>query len=176
MFLRCFSTMPLSHTTLSAITFNALLGCGVMAGLFFAFSNFVMRALSRLPPSGAVAAMNAINVEIVNPLFLFLFVGTPAACLFLVIHAVLWAKAAGTVFLLSGGIVYLVGTLGVTAVFNVPRNNALARVDPAGPAAADAWREFVGPWLGWNHVRSVASLLAAVLLGCGFAELSAAVR
>jgi uncharacterized membrane protein len=168
--------MPLSESALSVLALAAVLGCGAMAGLFFAFSNFVMRALSRLPPGHAVAAMNSINVEIVNPLFLLLFLGTAAVCLLLVIHAALYAKLAGAGFALWGGGAYLVGALAVTVVCNVPRNNALARVDPASPAAADAWRMFVSAWVAWNHVRTIACLVATLLLACALAELSAAVR
>jgi uncharacterized membrane protein len=163
-------SMPLNHTLLSALTLMALLGCALMAGLFFAFSNFVMRALSRLPPDAAVAAMNSINAEIVNPLFLFLFLGTPAACLFLMVYALLHATGHGAVLLGLAGAVYLIGALLVSVVFNIPRNNALGRIDPASPAAPDAWREFYSAWLRWNHVRCIASLVAAILLAGALAE------
>jgi uncharacterized membrane protein len=35
----------------SGVHFVAALGCGVMTGVFFAFSTFVMKALARLPAS-----------------------------------------------------------------------------------------------------------------------------
>jgi uncharacterized membrane protein len=59
---------------------------------------------------------------------------------------------------------YLVGTFLVTAVFNVPMNDVLETVDPAGPDAAGTWTTYVEKWTVWNHVRSVAALLGAVLL------------
>ena len=43
-------------------------GCGLMAGLFFAFSNFVMKALVRLPSEQGMAAMQHINVTVINPI------------------------------------------------------------------------------------------------------------
>lgn len=51
------------------VTLGAVLGCGLMAGLFFAFSVCVMKALSQLAPEKGMAAMQAINVAILNPLF-----------------------------------------------------------------------------------------------------------
>jgi uncharacterized membrane protein len=42
---------------ISLLTFASALGCGLIAGVFFAFSSFVMRALARLPPARGVAAM-----------------------------------------------------------------------------------------------------------------------
>ena len=73
--------MTTVNNLLSVITFSAALGSGLMAGLFFVFSNSVMKALAALPPDKGIAAMQAINVAIVNPLFLAVFLGTAAACL-----------------------------------------------------------------------------------------------
>jgi uncharacterized membrane protein len=65
--------------------------------------------------------------------------------------------------LFSGGVLYLVGTLLVTIVFNVPRNEALAAVTPADPDAARLWAGYVASWTAWNHVRTAAALAAAAL-------------
>ena len=48
--------------------FSAI-GCGLIAGIYFAFSTFVMTSLARLGPAAGFATMNAINVEIVKSLF-----------------------------------------------------------------------------------------------------------
>jgi uncharacterized membrane protein len=138
---------------LFALTFAAALGCALVGGIFFAFSNFVMRALARVP--GGMAAMQAINVTVLNPLFLALFFGTAAAC------AVLSALRPGSALVIGGAALYLIGTFGVTIVFNVPRNNALARLHPADSVAA--WRRYVQEWTWWNHVRTLAAALAAAL-------------
>lgn len=50
--------MPLLDELLFFLTFLATLGCGLMAGLFFAFSNFVMKALAQLRPESGIAAAN----------------------------------------------------------------------------------------------------------------------
>jgi uncharacterized membrane protein len=58
---------------LFALTLFAALGCGLIAGVFFAFSAFVMKALGRLPPAEGIAAMQSINIAVINPVFLTAF-------------------------------------------------------------------------------------------------------
>ena len=76
---------------LHALTFLSALGCGLVAGVFFAFSAFVMNALGRLPAAQGISAMQSINVVVINPLFMGAFLGTAAACVLLGIAAlVMW--------------------------------------------------------------------------------------
>ena len=63
------------------LTLLAALGSGLMAGLFFAFSSFVMAALAKLPPEQGISAMNSINVTILNATFGLAFFGTAVLCL-----------------------------------------------------------------------------------------------
>ena len=56
---------------------------------------------------------------------------------------------------------YLVGTILVTIIFNVPLNDALAAVDPATAHASDLWTTYVKSWTAWNHVRTGMALAAA---------------
>jgi len=106
------------------------LGCGLIAGAFFAFSSFVMKALSRLPASEGMAAMQSINVVVLNPVFLGVFVGTAALCAAgLVVSFLRWHEP-GVGYLLAGSLLYVAGTFLVTMMLNVPLNNALAAVAP----------------------------------------------
>lgn len=82
---------------LFALTLFAALGCGLMAGLFFAFSTAVMEALARLPAAAGIAAMQSINVAILNPLFLATFLGTGAVCFVLMVVSLLSWRAPGSV-------------------------------------------------------------------------------
>lgn len=146
---------------LVAVTLLAALGAGLVAGVFFAFSSFVMGALARLPAAQGIAAMQSINVVVVNPLFLGTFFGTAALCLLLGVMAVVDWASAGAAWKLAGALLYLVGTIGVTAACNVPRNNQLAPLDPASHASAEIWTRYVAEWTMWNHVRTLAALAAA---------------
>lgn len=146
---------------LFALKLVSALGCGLIAGVFFAFSSFVMRALSRLPPGEGMAAMQSVNVAVLNPLFLGVFVGTAAACAAAVAASWLRWDDPGAGYLLAGGLLYLVGTFLVTMAFNVPRNEALAAVTQANPDAARLWASYLTSWTAWNHVRTAAALAAA---------------
>jgi len=153
---------------LATATFLTALGVGLMAGLFFAFSISVMRALSRIPPPAGIAAMQAINIVILNPVFGIVFFGTVLACVFLAGSALLsWHEPAAP-YLLSGGLLYLVGTFLVTMLFNVPRNNALAKLDAGSAGASSAWSRYVSDWTFWNHVRMIAALASMGCLIIGF--------
>jgi len=135
-----------------------------MAGVFFAFSAFVMKALARLPPGEGLAAMQSINVAVVNPWFLVAFLGTAAVCLLVMLSSLWRWHSPGTVYLLVGGALYLVGSFVVTVAFNVPKNDALASVAPADPHGASLWARYLVTWTAWNHIRTAAALAAAASL------------
>jgi uncharacterized membrane protein len=146
-----------------ALTFAAAIGSGLVAGIFFAFSSFVMAALGRLPSDQGIAAMNAINVTVINPGFFLAFFGTAAVCLAAAIASLFrWSAGNGTLVLAAAAL-YLVGCIGVTMVRNVPLNNALAGVSMGTPEAAALWTRYLGEWTLWNTVRTVASAASAIL-------------
>jgi len=147
-----------------ALTIATAVGAGLMAGFFYAFSVCVMKALGRLPAPQGVAAMQSINVTVIRPAFLTVFLGAGAACLLLTIDSLLRWQGPGSVLLLGGSLLYLLGVILVTILFNVPRNERLAVVDPASSEAARLWRDYLIVWTAWNHVRTAASLAAAVAL------------
>jgi uncharacterized membrane protein len=144
----------------SFLTWVAAVGSGLIAGTFFAFSGFVMRALERLPAPQGVAAMQSINAVVINPVFLSAFFGTGLVCAILCVGVVLgWHDA---LWLIAGSLAYLLGCLLVTMTRNVPMNTALARVAAASPEAARYWPEYVTRWTLWNHLRTASSLAAMV--------------
>jgi uncharacterized membrane protein len=152
---------------LAVLRIATALACGLMAGLFFAFSNSVMGALGRLQPAEGIAAMQSINRVILNPLFVTIFLATPAACL-LVILASLWRwSEPGALWLILGGALYIAGAFLVTMFVNVPMNSALDAAQPASAEAAALWTRYLADWTAWNHVRTAASLAAAALLTVG---------
>jgi uncharacterized membrane protein len=146
---------------LFTLTLAAALGCGLIASVFFAFSAFVMGALARLPAAQAIAAMQSINVGVINPAFLGVFFGTAVLCIVLIVAALITWGETGAIYVLVGSVLYLVGTIVVTMACNVPRNNALAAVAPDSVDGASLWIRYVAEWTAWNHVRTAATLLAA---------------
>jgi uncharacterized membrane protein len=151
-----------SDGVLFVATLASSLGCGLIAGAFFAFSAFVMQALGRLPAAQGITAMQSINVVVLNPWFLGVFLGTGVLCLTVAASALLgWWSRPGGGFLLAGCLLYVLGTVVVTMAFNVPRNDALAAATPATDEGARLWAQYLVEWTRWNHVRTVAALLAA---------------
>jgi uncharacterized membrane protein len=148
-------------TMIDVLTLTGALGCGLMAGFFFAFSVCVMQALGKLPAAHGVAAMQNINVVVINPRFLTVFMGTAALCVIATIAALLNRNDPATPYLIAGGVLYVVGTFIVTMRFNVPLNNALAAVTSDSAEAARLWSNYLSTWTHWNHVRTAAALAAA---------------
>jgi uncharacterized membrane protein len=146
------------------LEFAAALGSALMAGLYFAFSIAVMRALGRIAPASGMAAMQSINVVILNRWFLLAFAGTAAICAVLAVIALLRWSAPGAGLLLLACVLYLIGNIAVTMIFNVPLNNALAAADPSSTGGAALWSGYLSTWTAWNHVRTLSCLAALALL------------
>ena len=150
------------HQALLIATFAAAIGCGLVAGIFYAFSSFVMGALGKIPPEQGINAMQSINVIVLNRSFFLAFFGTAALCVALLAGAWLWWSAPAGKLLLLASAIYLAGTIGVTMVFNVPLNDALA-AQPAAPEAAILWAHYLERWTAWNTVRTAAPTASMAL-------------
>ncbi len=146
----------------------AVLAYALVAGVFLAFSDFIMRSLSLTGGVGGVEAMQVINREVFRWVFMALFLGMAAVSLLISGYAAFSLSGpAGTLILLSG-LVYLFGCFGVTVVFNVPMNEALAGMDLAADATQSYWTgTYLPRWTFWNSVRTIACGLSAMLLMTG---------
>lgn len=147
----------------SGLLWFSALGCGLLAGLYFAFSAFVMTALGRIDQAAGISAMTAINTDIVRSLFMPIFLGTTLSCAVLIVLGGLRWQEPGAAAMIGGGIIYVAGMFIVTVVYNAPLNDQLAATDPASAAAAPLWARYLANWTFWNHVRTVASLAATAL-------------
>jgi uncharacterized membrane protein len=130
--------------TIAALTTTAAGGCALVGGVFFAFSSFVMNGLSRASGPAGLEAMQGINIAAVRPLFMTALFGTGIACAALGVRGALTLDQPGSALLIVGGAVYVVGTVGVTIVFNVPLNSQLAELD-ASAAGVEVWRVWRAP-------------------------------
>ena len=105
--------------------------------------------------------MQRINVVVLNPLFLAVFVGTAILSVLCAIASFFpWAGPKSLLALIAAGC-YGFGSFGVTAAFNVPRNERLAKLEAESREAGEYWPIYVREWLLWNHVRVVASLVSS---------------
>jgi len=153
------------------VTFLAALGTALLAGNFFAFSAFLMRALGGLSAERGIVAMQAITVAIKWPVFLILFFGTAALCAVLAGSALLHWGAPGSCYLLAGTLLFLLGTSAVTMMRNVPFNRELIAVAPDTKDARDLWKRFQASWSLWNHVRTISAFLACAALILALVEM-----
>lgn len=160
----------MSPRAMALATLCTALGAGLVSGVFLAFSTFVMAALARLPTAHGVAAMQAINVTVLDARFMAVFFGTAVACVALAVTSLTNVEAPGARWRIAGAALYLVGTIGVTVTCNVPRNDALAALQPESAAAATYWPRYVVAWATWNHVRGFAALAAAAALTLAMVE------
>lgn len=143
-----------------ALTIVTALGSALVAGVFLGFSTFIMPALAQLPAPQGIAAMQSINVMAVRPPFMVFFIGTAL----LSVATIVVGVADSDAYLIAGGALYLIGSFGLTIAYNVPRNDALAAVDPGSPAGAQVWERYLREWVAANHVRTLAGLAVAALM------------
>jgi uncharacterized membrane protein len=155
---------------LTPLAILTLLGSALIAGVFFAFSSFVMAALKRLPPDQGHAAMRHVNITVINWHFLGAFMGTALVAAALIVVTALNTDHPGAVLLITGAALYLVGTFFVTIRFNVPLNNRLEKTDPEDPGGAEQWESYLRVWTRWNHVRTAAAFLAAAAICIGLVQ------
>jgi uncharacterized membrane protein len=152
----------------------ALLGTALVAGVFFAFSTFLMKALARLPDVQGIAAMQSINVVVINPWFLGIFLGTAALSVGTIVLAIAGREQPADMWLLAAAASYLVGTFLVTGVHNILLNDRLAATAAKDPAAGTAWAHYLERWTFWNHVRTGAATMSLLLYTLGLVQLGGA--
>lgn len=107
--------MGIAMSTTALLLFGlgifSAVGSGLVAGVLFAFSSFVMNALARLPAAQGVRAMQVINLAVTKSLFILLFVGTAIASTLMPILVVAMGPVPGARYLVAGSVLYLAGTV-----------------------------------------------------------------
>lgn len=144
-----------------------ILATGLIAGLFYAYSCSVNLGLGKLSDQAYLSSMQAINREILNPVFFASFMGT-----LILLPLSTWLEyrngtTAGFYWLLAATLCYAIGTFGVTLLGNVPLNDALDKfvIHSASAIEQAAQRKaFEGPWNTFHTVRTVASVVSFVLV------------
>lgn len=145
-----------------------LLLTAAIAGFFYAYSSTVMRGLDAAAPETAIAAMQAINANVRNPVFAPSFFG-PALIGVLLIAAYGLSRTRAAWFARAGALAYLLGGFALTLRVNVPMNEGLAAITLPTPAAETVWGGYSAPWTLWNAIRTGWSFLSLGLLLAAFA-------
>ena len=143
----------------------AILAYALVGGVFLAFSDFIMRSLSITGGTGGVETMQVINREVFRWVFMRLFLGMAVTSLILIGYTAFTLDDAGTTLIGLSGLIYLVGCFGVTAVFNVPMNEALSKMELSADSTKEYWtKTYLPRWTLWNTVRAIACTVSAAML------------
>lgn len=134
----------------------------MVAGTFFAFSVYMMAALTNIDAEHGAKTMNSVNVWIVKSPWLALFLLSALLSLALPLYAWYSQGFQKALPLLVSGASYLLGTFLVTMLFNVPLNDKLASLQ--GKELVEFWPQYVKSWQPWNHVRTITSIISTVAL------------
>ena len=153
------------------LTMCAAVCTALLAGNFFAFSAFFLRALGGLTAERGIVAMQATVAAIKAPAFLVLFFGTALLCLAIGTMTIFTWREAYAHYAFAGAALFLIGGFGVTMLRSVPLNNALLAASPDADSARDQWRRYRLIWMRWNHVRAITTLLACACFMLAIAEI-----
>jgi len=151
----------MSDNVTRILTIVSALGSGLVAGIFFAFSTFIMKSLNQLAPAEGIRAMQEINKEAPNGWFMSVLFGTAAVGAVLAVPAVRHLDDPGAGYRIAGFGLYMIGIV-LTIAYHVPRNNALDAIHADSAGAAGFWRHYVSTWTAWNHLRTLGALAAAL--------------
>ena len=153
----------ISSSIVTVLLWIAALSSGLMAGVYFAFSVFIMKAFGKIKTAQSIAAMNSINETILRSLFMPVFFGSSIVSVLLIIVAFAQWGEAGSGLIFIAGATYFVGMFMCTVVFNVPLNNLLARLNKDSANDQEAWSHYLNTWTKWNHLRTLSSLVTCMI-------------
>jgi uncharacterized membrane protein len=146
------------------LTIVGAVGSAVTAGAFLTFSTFTIGGLRRLSPSHGASAMQSINRQAPTPLFMLVLFGTAATCVVLAVQSVRHPDEPFRTHRLVACALYLVGVVGLTVGYHVPRNDLLAAVDAGTAEGVRYWATYLDEWVRMNHLRTIAPVATSVLL------------
>ncbi|MDG3016954.1 anthrone oxygenase family protein [Speluncibacter jeojiensis] len=145
------------------LTAAAAIGAALSAGVYLAFSTFVMPGLRKQSPPQAISAMNSINrAAPSSPLLMLVLFGTAIVCVLAMVAGIKRHDAA-TAWQIAGCVLYLISVL-ILVGYHVPHNDELMKVDPDSPGAGAVWSHFYSAWMAWNHARTLAAFGGATAL------------
>jgi uncharacterized membrane protein len=147
----------------------AALLCSLVAGLLFTFAVVVMPGLATLDDAGFLRGFQVIDRVIQNnqPLFMLVWMGSVVTVIAAAVLSVRAAAGADRALIITAAAIYFLAVQAPTVTINIPLNNRIQRLDIATASAAthhDERETFERRWNQWNAMRTIASILVAVLL------------
>lgn len=147
------------------IHYSTIFLTGLSAGLFFAWSISVIVGTRKVGDFTYLEAMQSINREILNPYFFAVFFGSLLA----LILNTYYQRDDNLQFwiVLLAALIYLIGTIGVTGLGNVPLNNQLELLQLNELSATELKDFRLHYELSWNRYhgfRTVAAVASFLIL------------
>jgi uncharacterized membrane protein len=143
----------------SIVLFGAVVLTGLSAGFFYAWSVSVIPGTQKVINTTYLETMQSINRAILNPAFFLIFFGS---IIFLSIGSIYQFNAEQDTFWLmfAASILYFTGTLGITALGNVPLNNQLEALNlkEMSPQKLLEFRKFYEE--KWNRLHLIRTICA----------------
>ena len=149
------------------ILFLAALSTGLMAGIFFTWTNAVTPGIGRLSDIEYLNALQSMNRVILNPAFYLVFFG---AVLLIPLSAALnFRSDSNTIFwlLITSAVIYWIGSFFVTVFGNIPLNNLLDKtnLNVISPEDAKNLRSSIETkWNNFNLIRTITSVISFMIL------------
>lgn len=147
---------PLSSTANSLLLHSlSIVGFGLMAGFFWAYSANVNIAMLQMDAATYATVQSAFNRNVRHALFFTFFFGPPAVAALALAAAWQDWRQGWFVTLAVSALLYLLGIIVFTAQVNLPLNAHTESWNPA--SVPDNWQEIRKRWNSANLWRAWAS-------------------
>jgi uncharacterized membrane protein len=146
--------------TIKSITlYAAIILTGLSAGLFYAWEFSVIPGTRQVKDNTYIETMQAINRAIINPAFMTIFLGSV-----LVQIMSTYQHRGTTIFwiLLIATLTYVIGTILVTGLGNVPLNNALDTLHLKELSPEQITVKRINYELRWNRLHTIRTVFAVI--------------
>lgn len=145
----------------SIFLFIAIILVGLSAGLFYAWQVSVIPGTQKLSNSTYMETMQNINKAILNPAFFLIFFGP---LIFLIVSCIYEFPNNKVMFwlLIVATIAYAIGTIGVTALGNVPLNDQLEalQLSTMDTTQMGEFRKFYEE--NWNRLHLIRTVFSVI--------------
>ncbi|ABG58376.1 conserved hypothetical protein [Cytophaga hutchinsonii ATCC 33406] len=145
----------------------AIVSTGMMAGIFFTWTNAVTPGIGRLDDMGYLTAFKSMNKTILNPLFFVLFFLPLCAIPLTAFLKYQEGNQPACILLAVAALLYVAGCICVTVSGNVPLNDLLEKTDLINSNVQQLTQlrsSIEVKWNLFNLIRTVASVMSFSLL------------
>jgi uncharacterized membrane protein len=145
----------------------SIISTGMMAGIFFTWTNAVKPGIGKLDNLSYLKAFQAMNRVILNPIFYCLFMMPLITLIILSYNSFDLHKLYVFDLLIASTVIYFIGVILTTIIGNIPLNEMLDKSDLERLDQQDSMtlrKTIETRWNRFNFVRTVSSFLSFLIL------------